>query len=146
MGAFRERYAGHLSHDEDWVSSEARAFFESHDVAHVLFECDISLFGEGAVKIWTVFGTDIGFWRHIRDYREASAFELSKHFGFLHAMSNTAKLIPVIPLIITRAKRMSKPWPWTGFGRYLDTPVCEIRNEYNIYVLKYGHSERSPRR
>lgn len=146
LQAFREKNREYLSHDEDWVSSEARAFFESHDVAHVLFDCDVSLLGEGAVKIWTIFGTDIGFWRHVKEYREASAFALSTHFGWMHAMGNTIKLLPSIPLIIARAKRMSKPWPWMGFGRYLNTPICEIRKEYNIDVLKYGHSKRSPRR
>lgn len=143
--AFRERNAEHLSHTEEWVSSEARVFFEAHDVAHVLFDCDISLFGEGAVKIWTLFGTDLGFWGHITGYREASAFELSRHFGVSHAISNTIKLLPSIPLIIVRAKRMRKLWPWMGFERHLDTPILDIREEYQIDVLNYGHSERSLR-
>jgi hypothetical protein len=48
----------------------------------VLFGCDISLFGEGSVKIWTIFGTTLGFWNHITAYKKANAYELSKNFSF----------------------------------------------------------------
>ena len=41
-------------------------FFRCHDVAHVVFGCDTSLMNEAMVKTWTVFGTTLGFWGHIR--------------------------------------------------------------------------------
>jgi len=30
---------------------------------------------------------------------------------------------------------MSKPWNWVGFEQYLDTPISEIREEFNIKTL-----------
>ncbi|WP_350293964.1 hypothetical protein [uncultured Croceitalea sp.] len=126
-----EEYFGH--HDLA-MSDKAKAFLEAHDAAHVLFDCDISLFGEGSVKIWTIFGTTLGFWKHISEYKEAQAFELARTFSFWHVVNNTFKFLFTIPKLIYRAKRMNKPWPWLGFESYLDTPINEIRKEYNITV------------
>lgn len=135
LDRFRSQYKDHLSHSKNDISEEAKAFFESHDIAHVLFGCDISLYGEGSVKIWTIFGTTLGFWSHIRGYQDANAFQLSKDFTLLHIVNHIFKFLFSIPKIITRARQMSKPWNWTGFDQYLDRPIIDIRKEFNIKVL-----------
>ena len=56
------------------ISPEALEFFRRHDIAHVIFDCNTTLLGEGKVKLWTVFGTTLGFWKHMRAYSEADAF------------------------------------------------------------------------
>ena len=132
---FRNEYKDHLSHEKNDASTEAKAFFRSHDIAHVLFGCDITLYGEGAVKIWTIFGTTLGFWNHIRRYQDANAFELSKDFTILHVVKNIFKFLIAIPKIIFRAKQMSKLWNWIGFEQYLDVPISKIREEFNIKIL-----------
>ena len=132
---FYKEYKFHLSHNKEGITKEAKSFFKSHDIAHVLFGCDISLFGEGSVKIWTIFGTTLGFWNHIRGYKDANAFELSKSFSLFHIVGNIFKFLFSIPVIIIRAKSMHKPWPWSEFEPYLDTPIREIRKEFNIQVL-----------
>lgn len=134
LESFYTKYEGYHSHTKEGISDEAQAFFRSHDIAHVLFGCDISLFGEGSVKIWTIFGTTLGFWKHIRGYREANAFRLSRNFGFGHVVAHIFKFLFAIPRLILRAKRMHKPWPWSGFEPYMDTPITEIRREFNIQV------------
>ncbi len=135
LEAFYQEYEGDLNHNKKGNSSEADAFFKAHDIAHVLFGCDISLFGEGAVKIWTIFGTTLGFWKHIRAYNQVNAFALSQNFSFADIASNIFKLLWSIPILIGRAKRMHKPWPWTGFEAYMDRPLADIRKEFNIQVL-----------
>lgn len=47
------------------ISQEAKDFFRCHDTAHVVFGCSTSITGEGTVKIWTIFGTTLGFWKHL---------------------------------------------------------------------------------
>jgi len=132
---FHEENKNYLSHNKSELSSEAKTFFKSHDIAHVLFGCDISLFGEGSVKLWTIFGTTLGFWNHIKGYREANAFELSKNFGVVQFISNIFKLLFSVPVLIIRARNMHKPWPWSAFEPYLDIPISDIRKEFNIQVL-----------
>lgn len=132
---FHKTYRDHLSHDKEGISPDAIAFFEAHDITHVLFDCDISLYGEGAVKIWTIFGTSLGFWKHVSAYRSASAFQLAKGFTFTEVIKNIFPLMYAIPTIIFRARKMSKQWDWNQWSDYLDTPIAEIRKAYNIHVL-----------
>lgn len=133
---FHKQFKGHLSHNKKEMSIEAQTFFRSHDIAHVLFGCDISLYGEGAVKIWTIFGTSLGFWKHLSAYQDANALSLSKKFTLSDIVNNIFKLLFSIPIIIIRAKRMHKTWDWAGFEPYLDTPISEIRKEFNIKILR----------
>lgn len=132
---FYEEYESHLSHNKEGIPNEVKSFFKSHDIAHVLFDCDISLFGEGSVKIWTIFGTTLGFLQHIRAYKKANAYELSRNFSIAHIAGNIFKFLWVIPVLIIRAKRMYRLWPWSEFEPYLDTPIAEIRQKFNIRVL-----------
>ena len=132
---FRATHEVYLSHSQKGVSPEAQAFFASHDIAHVLFGCDISLFGEGSVKMWTIFGTTLGLWKHLKGYQEANAFELSKEFGLTHILRNIFKFLVYIPILIIRAKRMHKPWPWSQYEVFLDTPIDQIRREFNIQII-----------
>ena len=133
---FHKEYEDHLSHNNAEISIEAQTFFKSHDIAHIIFGCDLSLYGEGVVKIWTIFGTTLGFWKHLTGYQDANAFELSKNFTLAHIAKNIFRLLIAIPVVILRAKRMHKRWDWAGFESYLDTPISEIRKEFNIKVLE----------
>lgn len=117
------------------VSRDAQEFFRCHDVAHVVFGCDTSLFGEGVLKIFTIFGTTLGFWKHLSGYAEASAFSLFRRYSPAHVARNAFWLILNIPGAIVRAKRMSRLWPWRDHGEYLDWQLAEIRREFNINVV-----------
>lgn len=121
-----------LSLTETESTDEVSAFFRSHDIAHVLFGCDISLLGEGSVKIWTIFGTTLGLWDHVRLYKKADALGLSQNFTLSHVATHLPRLLLSIPRLILRARRMSRPWPWSDFEPYLDVPISEIRREFNI--------------
>jgi len=56
------------------LSNSGEEFLQCHDIAHVVFGCDTSLYGEGVVKLWTTFGTTMSFWKVTKGYRDASAF------------------------------------------------------------------------
>jgi len=132
---FYAEYESHLSHTKEGIPTEVKSFFKSHDIAHVLFGCDITLFGEGSVKIWTIFGTTMGFWKHLSAYKKANAFELSRNFRLGHVLSNVFRLLFYLPLLIIRSKQMHKPWNWSSYESYLDTPISEVRKEFNIKVV-----------
>jgi ubiquinone biosynthesis protein Coq4 len=117
------------------VSPEAREFFRCHDVAHVVFGCNTTIVGEGTVKIWTIFGTTLGFWNHIRGYAEADAFSLFRQYSWAHVAKSIARLVVTTPRAILRARQMTKPWPWASHDGYLDRQLTEVRSEFNIIPL-----------
>ncbi|MEO0734642.1 MAG: hypothetical protein AAFZ52_17540 [Bacteroidota bacterium] len=135
LAQFRLLNRDYLSHTAADLSPAARSFFRSHDVAHVLFGCDISLFGEGSVKIWTIFGTTLGFWQHLVDYREANAYSLAQKFPVQDTVRQLFRLLISLPTLIVRAYRMRRRWPWSDFEDYLDVPIYQIRQEFNINVI-----------
>ncbi len=120
---------------ERQVSSEAKEFLRCHDVAHVVFGCNTSLFGEGILKLYTIFGTTLGFRKHLRAYAEADAFGLFRQYSTLHVLQNVLRLSVNIPRAIYIARSMSRPWPWSDHSEYLDESIQEIRKEFNIRVI-----------
>ncbi len=132
-----DRYAsvnqGVLSTRE--VSEEAAQFFRCHDVAHVVFACDTTLVGEGTVKIWTIFGTTLGFWKHLRGYSEADAFSLFRQYSRRHLAQHIGRLLTSLPSTIMRARGMTTRWPWSEYEPYLDVTLADIRAEFGIEVV-----------
>lgn len=114
---------------------EAEIFFRHHDIAHVIFDCDTSIVDEGKVKVWSIFGTTLGFWKHIKGYSEADAFSLFKMYSWSHVLKSVFKLILIMPRVMIRARSMNKPWPWSSYEEYLDQPITQIRAEFNIKPL-----------
>ena len=123
------------------ISNDSEIFFNCHDIAHVIFECDTSLRGEGIVKLWTIFGTTLGFVNHIKEYAGANAYELFRQYSLKHILANIPKVIVAAPVVITRAQKMKKKWPWTSYEKYLDVSLNKIRKEFNIVPI--GRSYRS---
>ena len=117
------------------VTPEAEAFFRCHDTAHVVFGCDTSLYGEGVLKLFTMFGTTLGFWKHITGYFQADAGSLFMQYRWRQVAKNLLKVIIDAPRVILRARQMSKPWPWSEHAEYLDVAVSDIRREFNIKVI-----------
>jgi len=130
---FQEKNGKYFSKDS--YSSEGEAFLNCHDIAHVVFGCDTSIYGEGIVKIWTTFGTSLNFGEVTRGYYEAKAFKLSREYSLKHVFKNIFKLLMTIPKAIYRAKKMKKSWPFKEYKKYLNTPIDQIRMEFNIQVI-----------
>ena len=114
------------------ISNDSDIFYNCHDIAHVIFDCDTSLRSEGIVKLWTIFGTTLGFVNHVKEYADANAFEMFRKYSLRHILANVLKIIVVAPVVITRARKMKKKWPWTSYDKYLDISINEIRKKFNI--------------
>ena len=133
LDQFREKNAKYFS--DKPKSETAEPFMQSHDIAHVVFGCNTTIYGEGVVKVWTTFGTDQTFWKVTKGYNDASAFSLASEFSFMHVVKNIGRFLLAIPKTIIRAKQMKKPWAWAGYVPYLNKPIAEIRREFNILVV-----------
>lgn len=114
-------------------SAEAKEFYRCHDVAHVLFGCDISLSDELIVKINSVFGTSAGI-GVLQGYRLAESKEGYEQLTLKDILITTAKSLFLIPKAIYRCSRMHKRWCWDTFETYLDTPLKQLREEFGVIV------------
>ena len=130
---FQEKNKKYFSSHHGSVSGNE--FLKHHDIAHVVFGCNTSIYGEGVVKIWTTFGTTLSFGKVISGYKNASAFELAKKYSLGHVLKNIFRFLAAVPKTIIRAKKMTKPWPFVDYSSYLHTSLSEIRREFNIKVI-----------
>ena len=44
--------------------------------------------------------------------------------------------LPICLYAAFKAYRMSKKWDWYNYDEYLNTPISEIRKEFNIKVMR----------
>lgn len=120
--------------DEEGLSPRSLDLFHNHDIAHVVFGCDISFRHEGMVDTWTLFGTDVG-WRGFLAY--TSVPELRKVFsevGRFAMFWHTIRGLPACFRAYRHARRMRKRWPWRDHDAHLETPLSAIRADYGIDV------------
>ncbi|MBL4707794.1 MAG: hypothetical protein JKY48_05070, partial [Flavobacteriales bacterium] len=73
---------------ESSSSKEEKEFLICHDITHIVFGCNTTIYGEGLVKIWTTFGITLSFWNVVKGYDEANAFKLFKTYSFSHILKN----------------------------------------------------------
>ena len=134
LSIFKNRNSKYFSEQE--YKKEGQEFIESHDIAHVVFGCNTTLYGEGIVKIWTTFGSNLSFWEVTKGYKNVNAHELASEYSAKHVVPSLFKLLRDIPLAILRSKKMKKPWPFYSYHPHLDHTLFEIRKEYNIQILE----------
>jgi hypothetical protein len=115
------------------LSCDARAFFRSHDAAHVVFGCGLSLQHEAVVKISSLFGTT-GAWSVLRGYRLHESIEIYKRLDHREIIDTALTSFVVVPRTILRCPRQRKRWPWSAFASYMETPLSDLRDEFGIRV------------
>ena len=115
------------------MTAQAEDFFSNHDVAHVVFGCDISLNDELVVKISSMFGTTAGL-GVLKGYNLPEAKDDYVDLGFKDICLTTLSSFILIPQTLWRCIRMQKRWEWKEHQAYLDIPLYEIRQSFGIRV------------
>jgi hypothetical protein len=132
-----EYFAAHpgLKRDADLLSTEAREFFRSHDVVHVLYGCGTSMPEEAIVKLASLFGTTGG--RHVlRGYTHHEALDIYRHLPIAGTLAALMAAPFLILRTVWRCKHQTRPWPWKGFEPYLQVPLVEVRRQFGITVAR----------
>lgn len=103
-----------------------------HDAIHTLFGCTADLKGEILAHVWTYFGTTTDMEQMKRVNRHEDHKQALREIGHLRLMRTWFFNIPSIIATIRNAKKMHKKFPAADYKGYLDAPLKEIREEFNI--------------
>ena len=129
----QELRAAELDNDaSETMAPELARDLDEHDAIHTLFACTTDLKGEVIVHIWTVFGTTMS----MRQMRKVNAHD--DHKQALRAIGHRKLLgtwllnLPKILGIALRARHMTRKFPVSGYERYLDKRLCDLREEFRI--------------
>jgi hypothetical protein len=135
-----EYYAAnpHLKRRDD-LSPEARDFFRSHDVVHVLYGCGTSMPDEAVVKLSSVFGTTGGF-SILRGYRLHDSLEIYLKLPLGSSLIAFLSAPYLIVRTLWRCSRQAAKWPWSNHEQYMHTALRELRTQFGVRVAHASHA------
>jgi hypothetical protein len=117
----------------DALSPDARDFFRSHDVVHVVYGCGTSMPDEAVVKLASLFGTTGGF-SVLRGYRLHESVDIYRRLP----LGGTLIALLASPFIVVRTlvrcSRQHAKWPWSSHEQHMQTPLRELRAQFGIEV------------
>lgn len=137
-----EYFAAHpgLKRDEHLASAEARQFFRSHDIVHLLYGCGTSMPDEAIVKLASLFGTTGGL-QVLRGYTHHETLDIYRRLP----VASTLRALLMAPYLVARTiwrcSRQVRRWPWAENEPYMDRSLVELRSEFGIRV---AHEDRPP--
>ncbi|MCW5658465.1 MAG: hypothetical protein KIT60_12240 [Burkholderiaceae bacterium] len=122
-----------LKRESDLQSPEARQFFRSHDVVHVVYGCGTSLLDESIVKLSSIFGTTGGI-RVLRGYAPHETLDIYRKLPVLGSLHAFLAAPYMILRTVWRCMAQSKRWPWDQYDAFLNVPLREVRAQFRIKV------------
>lgn len=108
-----------------------------HDVGHVFFGVNTSILDEAGGDYWTLFGTDLSFNDYLAYAKSPEGKKLINDIGFINIVKCMFFSIPLLYKVYFRTRKMTRKWETRGYHQYMDTPLVEIRKEFNLDILKY---------
>jgi hypothetical protein len=137
-----EYFSAHpgLKRQESLLSPQARQFFRSHDIVHVLYGCGTTMPDEAVVKLASLFGTTGGL-QVLRGYTHHETLDIYTRLPIGSTLLALAMSPYLIVRTLWRCARQSQKWPWVENQQYMDTPLVEIRSRFRIRV---AHARRTP--
>jgi len=136
-----EYFEGHpdLKREEHLISSEARQFFRSHDIVHVLYGCGTSMPDEAIVKLASLFGTTGGL-QVLRGYAHHETLGIYRRLP----VSSTVVALLISPYLLARTiwrcSRQHRRWPWADNEQYMSRSLAELRSTFGIRVAHEGRA------
>ena len=122
-----------LKRQETLLSTEARQFFGSHDIVHVLYGCGTTMPDEAIVKLTSLFGTTGGF-QVLRGYANYETLDI---YTKLPPRSTMLALVMSPYLIVRtlwRCTLQTQRWPWAENQQYMNATLVELRSKFRIKV------------
>jgi ubiquinone biosynthesis protein Coq4 len=124
--------------EDQYSSEQSRELFSGHDVIHVISGLGTEITEESLVDAFTFSCTDLPLKTALSYAQLPEVKALFKHLNIWQVVKGSLCAIPKAFKLWRASKQMPKKWPFFGWQRYLDTPIKDIRKEYNIQPQLYS--------
>ena len=138
-----EYFAAHpeLKREDQHSSAQARRFFRSHDIVHVLYGCGTSMPDEAIVKIASLFGTTGGL-DVLRGYTHHETLPIYRRLPVRSTLLALLMAPCLVVRTVWRCSRQHRRWPWADNEQYMHCSLADLRTTFGIRVAH----ERGARR
>lgn len=126
--------------DSRSMSAPANEFFRCHDVAHVVYGCDVALNDEAVVKIASILGTTAGL-RALKGYQLHESLQIYRQLRVSDVLLSIAWSVVIIPRTALRCLAQRARWPWAEHQQYMQSNLRELRHRFGIKVAHYEATE-----
>ncbi|MEO6364153.1 MAG: hypothetical protein ABIO71_13050 [Caldimonas sp.] len=123
------------------MSTQAREFFRCHDVAHVVYGCDVALDDEAVVKIASLLGTTAGL-QVLGGYRLHESLQIYRQLRICEVLRSIVASVVIVPRTAWRCFAQRARWPWAEHQQYMQSSLRELRHRFGIKVAHFeatGH-------
>jgi ubiquinone biosynthesis protein Coq4 len=121
--------------DPAGMTPEVAALFRQHDAAHVVFGCDTTIRGETLVDTATIFASSLGLRGYLAYLRLPQVNQIFSQTGYGRIAVELLRCLPDLVRVIMRSRRLFRKWPWREYEPFLDRPLRDLREEFNIRVV-----------
>lgn len=130
-----EYFAAHpdLKRENQLASGEARRFFRSHDIVHVLYGCGTSMPDEAIVKLASLYGTTGGL-QVLRGYVHHETLDIYRRLPWPSTLVALFASPYLIVRTMWRCSRQRQRWPWAENEHFMNTPLADLRKSFGIRV------------
>ena len=125
--------------EEDYTSSESRKLFKGHDALHVISGLGIEIREESLVDAFTFTSTDLPFLKALSYAKLPEIKTIFNSMSKWEVLRESLVSIPHAFKLWRASKKMTKKWPFFDWELYLDTPIKDIRKEFNIQPSLYRY-------
>jgi ubiquinone biosynthesis protein Coq4 len=126
-----------LKRQDSLLTAEARQFFLSHDIVHVLYGCGTTMPDEAVVKLSSLFGTTGGL-QVLRGYTNYETLDIYTKLPLWQTVLALLMAPYLIARTIWRCARQTERWPWVDNQQYMEAPLAEVRSKFRIKVAHAG--------
>jgi len=116
-----EYFAAHseFKRENKLAPAEARRFFRSHDIVHVLYGCGTSMPDEAIVKLASLFGTTGGM-QVLRGYMHHETLDIYRRLPWTSTLVALIAAPCLIARTVWRCSRQPGRLPWAENERFMN--------------------------
>ncbi len=117
------------------VDTEVGRLAKAHDCCHVLFGLTTAIGDEVLADTWTLAGSTVTLRKYAEYLKHDEFAGLAKTIGYRTILVESMRALPRVFTVLRRARQMTRKWSMFDYAAHLDTPVAELRRDYNIRIL-----------
>lgn len=120
----------------DEFADPYRTLLHGHDLIHIVYGADTSLWGENCAELITMLKTDFGAWNYLQFWNSPQGRKTVNRFVRMLGIGRILLALAMLPValvyVLFRTRRQTQTFPFYEYIGDTKTSIEDIRSKYNI--------------